>query len=117
LIAAEAYHKLGDNQKAADRINIVRTRAALTGKTAEMQVSASNVNLDLILDERALELTGEFKRWMDLKRTGKLIERTLKYNSLAKSENKITEKHLLRPIPQSVIDHESGSFPQNPGYN
>jgi len=117
LIAAEAYHKLGDNQKAADRINSVRTRAAQTGKTAEMQISASNVSLDFILDERARELTGEYKRWLDLKRTGKLIERTLKYNNLAQKANAIKSFHLLRPIPQSVIDHESGTFPQNPGYN
>lgn len=116
LIAAEAYLKLGDTQKAADRLNSVRTRAALPGKATDMQISASAVNIDFVLDERARELVGEYKRWMDLKRTGKLIERTLKYNNLAKTENKITAKHLLRPIPQSVIDHDSGTFPQNTGY-
>jgi hypothetical protein len=117
LIAAEAYHKAGDNLKAADRINSVRNRAALPGKTSAMQISASNVDLDFILDERARELVGEYKRWMDLKRTKKLIERTLKHNNLAKSANQIKDYHLLRPIPQSVRDRDSGEFPQNPGYN
>jgi hypothetical protein len=54
---------------------------------------------------------------MDLKRTKKLIERTLKHNNLAKSANQIKDYHLLRPIPQSVRDRDSGEFPQNPGYN
>ncbi|PCH67925.1 MAG: RagB/SusD family nutrient uptake outer membrane protein [Bacteroidales bacterium] len=116
LIAAEAYLKLGDNSTAAERINTVRKRAAIEGKVSQMEIQISNVNLDLILDERARELTGEYKRWMDLKRTGKLIERTLEYNNLTKMENKLKDFNLLRPIPQSVIDHDSGEFLQNPGY-
>ncbi len=116
LIAAEAYFKSGDNTKAAARINSLRTRAALPGKTAEMQIGASDVDIDFILDERARELAGEYKRWYDLKRTGKLIERTLAHNVLAKKSNTLTTKHLLRPIPQSVIDRDSGEFPQNANY-
>jgi hypothetical protein len=117
LIAAEAYHKLGNNSTAADRINAVRARAAIPGQEAAMQISATDVNIDLILDERARELVGEYKRWPDLKRTGKLIERTILYNNLAAKENQLDEHHLLRPIPQSVIDRDSGEFPQNPLYN
>jgi hypothetical protein len=116
LIAAEAYFKVGNSTKAAERINSIRKRAALPGKQEAMSISPSNVDLDYILDERARELTGEYKRWMDLKRTGKLIERTLKYNNLAKKKNKIQEYHYLRPIPQSVIDRDTGDFPQNDGY-
>lgn len=116
LIAAEAYYKMGDSQKAADRINSIRNRAALPGKQLEMKIQASNVNIDFILDERARELAGELKRWYDLKRTGKLIERTLKYNVLAKRVNKLDGHNLVRPIPQSVIDRDSGEFPQNSGY-
>jgi len=116
LIAAEAYYKAGDPQKAADRINAVRERAALPGKKSDMDIQASDVNIDFILDERARELAGEYHRWYDLKRTGKLIERTLKYNLLAKKVNKLDEHNLVRPIPQSVIDRDSGEFPQNTGY-
>lgn len=117
LIAAEAYYKTGDESKAAQRINSVRERAAIDGKESEMNIQSSDVDLDLILDERARELCGEYKRWMDLKRTGKLIERTLEYNNLAKADNALKDYHLLRPIPQSVIDHDLGDFPQNDGYN
>ncbi len=117
LIAAEAYYNLGDNSTAADRINSVRRRAAIPGNEAAMEIQAADVDLDFILDERARELTGEYKRWMDLKRTGKLIERTLEHNNLAKRDNQLQEFHLLRPIPQSIIDRDEGDFPQNPGYN
>jgi len=116
LIAAEAYHQLGDNAAAANRINAVRTRAAIPGQEAAMQISATDVTIDLILDERAREFVGEYKRWPDLKRTGKLLERTLLHNNLAKMANALSQVHLLRPIPQSVIDRDSGDFPQNTGY-
>lgn len=116
LIAAEAYFKLGDNTIAAQRINSVRRRAAIPGNESAMEIQASSVTLDFILDESARELVGEYKRWMDLKRTGKLIERTLLYNNLAKKANKMDEHILLRPIPQSVRDRDAGDFPQNPGY-
>lgn len=117
LIAAEAYHKLNNNDKAAERMNTIRQRAAIPGNEAAMTIQASDVTLDFILDERARELTGEYKRWMDLKRTGKLIERTLLYNNLAQRTNRMDSHHLLRPIPQTVRDQDSGDFPQNPGYN
>lgn len=116
LIAAEAYHQLDNNTTAADRINKVRIRAAIPGQETAMEISAAEVDIDLILDERAREFVGEYKRWPDLKRTGKLIERTLMNNNLANTANALNEMHLLRPIPQSVIDRDSGQLPQNPGY-
>ena len=116
LMAAEAYLKTGDTGKAAERINAVRQRAANAGHTADMTISASDVDIDFILDERARELVGEYKRWMDLKRTGKLIERTLEHNNLAAKINRMDDHILLRPIPQSVIDQGTGNFGQNPGY-
>lgn len=116
LIAAEAYHQMGDDATAADRINAVRTRAALPGNEADMEIQDSDVDIDFILDERARELAGEYQRWYDLKRTGKLIERTLAHNVLAEKVNELDEHHLVRPIPQSVIDRDAGEFPQNSEY-
>ncbi len=116
LMAAEAYYKAGDSNTAANRINSVRQRAALSGHMADMTISASDVDIDFILDERARELVGEYKRWPDLKRTGKLIERTLKYNNLAADRNRMDDHILLRPFPQSLIDQSKGEFSQNPGY-
>lgn len=116
LIAAEAYLKSGDKEKAAERINTIRQRAAKPGHEAEMLITANDVDIDFILDERGREMAGEYKRWMDLKRTGKLVERTLKHNILARRANGLKEYHNLRPIPQTVIDQDSGTFPQNEGY-
>lgn len=116
LMAAEAYYQAGEPELAAERLTTVRQRAAIPGHEAEMVVASSDVDIDFILDERARELVGEYKRWMDLKRTGKLIERTLAHNNLAARDNKMDEHILVRPIPQSVIDQTEGEISQNSGY-
>ncbi len=116
LIAAEAELNLGNKVKAAELINVVRTRAALPGKTANMQITANDVTIDFILDERARELAGEQWRWFDLKRTGKLIDRVKKFNPMAAPF--IQDFHTVRPIPQKQIDAVTNKteFVQNPGY-
>ncbi|MBP6460570.1 MAG: RagB/SusD family nutrient uptake outer membrane protein [Crocinitomicaceae bacterium] len=111
LIAAEAYLKSANPTAAAARLTTLRARAGLT--TA---VTTGQVTLDFILDERARELIGEANRWMDLKRTGKLIERTLLHNPHAAMNKALKTKHLLRPIPQYEIDNTGGSIVQNPEY-
>jgi len=85
-------------------------------ETVSYRATASNISIDLILDESARELLGEFNRWWDLKRTGKLIERTKKMNPWAKKVGKLEAKHLVRPIPQSEIDRSQPSISQNTGY-
>ena len=122
LIAAEAYLQLSNLPKALTYFNAIRARAAKTGVnpatnvaySTEMQVST--LTLSDILDERARELTGEEFRWFELKRTGTLVSRTLAHNDEAQAANTLKATHNLRPIPQSVIDLNRGTFPQNPGY-
>ena len=80
------------------------------------RATPSNINIDMILDERGRELLGEFDRWFDLKRTGKLIERTKKMNLWTKNKGSLDTHHLLRPIPQAEIDRASSAVPQNDGY-
>lgn len=109
LIAAEAYLKSSNSITAAARLTTLRSRAGIT--TA---VTPGEVTVDFILDERARELTGEVNRWMDLKRTSKLVERTLLHNPHAALNNKLNAKNLLRPIPQTEIDRSAGSIIQNP---
>jgi len=122
LIDAEANLQAGNTAKALQLFNAIRTRAANPGidpatsipYATEMQVST--LTLDDILDERARELFGEELRWYELKRTGKLVARTLAHNDEAKASNTLNAHFLLRPIPQSIIDLNQGPFPQNPGY-
>ncbi|OQP56259.1 RagB/SusD family nutrient uptake outer membrane protein [Niastella populi] len=116
LIAAEAAFKLGNPGPAATYLNKIRTRAAIPGQEAAMQVSASDITLDFILDERARELAGEQLRWFDLKRTNKLIDRINKMNPDAAAF--IKPFHTVRPIPQIQIDAvtNKSEFTQNEGY-
>lgn len=85
-------------------------------ETVSYRATSANISIDLILDESARELLGEFNRWWDLKRTGKLIERTKKMNPWVKKIGKLEAKHLVRPIPQSEIDRSQPSISQNAGY-
>lgn len=117
LIAAEGLLMSGNAGEAATYINTVRKRAAVEGRASEMEISASDLDIDFILDERARELLGEHMRWFDLVRTGKLVERVKKHNPQGASG--IQEYHILRPIPGQQIDRTEGgqgAFPQNPGY-
>lgn len=117
LILAEAQFKQGKTAEAVEAINVVRRRAAWAGKTAAMEIKAADLTMDFIMQERERELLGEQMRWFDLKRWGVLLERVRLYNPQAKPN--ITDKHLLRPIPQNQLDRVEGgtsAFPQNPGY-
>jgi|GEM_PF-137525 len=122
LIAAEAHFKAGDMGKAVERVNTIRRRANGVDITTPsiMDISAADLDIDFILDERTRELVGEEHRWVELKRTGKLIERTLKYNIYAGSEyattKYISEYHYLRPLPYSWLSLLRNEVPQNPGY-
>ncbi|WP_345230857.1 RagB/SusD family nutrient uptake outer membrane protein [Olivibacter ginsenosidimutans] len=68
---------------------------------------------DTVLQERAYELFLEGKRWLDLKRTGKIKESILKYLGIV-----VADAHINWPIPQQEIDTnpEIGPEDQNPGY-
>lgn len=78
-----------------------------------MGVTAADLNIDFILDERSRELAGEQMRWFDLVRTGKLMERVKKYN--AAGALGIQSFHVLRPIPTQQL-HAAPGFQQKPGY-
>lgn len=117
LLLAEAYLLAGKRTEALAQVNDVRRRAAFAGKTAAMEITDTQLNMDFIMDERARELAGEQIRWLDLKRWGKLIERIKLHNPQAAVN--IKETHVVRPIPQSQIDRTEGgatAFPQNAGY-
>lgn len=112
LIAAEAY--LNTNKATGlNRLNAVRARAGLT-------TPLTDYNIDVLLDERARELFGEYHRWFDLKRTGKLVERASLHNYLVDAANfngANGQLKILRPIPQAALDlNQNKNFSQNPAY-
>lgn len=142
LLAAEAYGRMGNYEKAVEFLNVVRKRAAykegekkpteflvveggteeeyLKSTEAQLLLSPSDIRtnfVDFMLDERARELHGECMRRWDLMRAEKLVERVRKYNPEASN---IKDFHKLLPIPQNHIDRLDPVGPigeeQNEGY-
>ncbi|MEH6304014.1 RagB/SusD family nutrient uptake outer membrane protein [Olivibacter sp. CPCC 100613] len=112
LLLAEAYLQQNNLPAAAQAVNEVRSRANAS------IVSPSAMNVDYLLDERARELIGEEMRRITLSRFGQqvFLDRVRTLNE--QSRSLIQDYHVLWPIPQEVIDANSGAeFPQNPGYN
>lgn len=118
LIAAEAYLKAGNQSSADEMLNVVRERAFRGSGITDYE--KSNVTIDDILDERALELAGERLRWCDLRRTQTLIDYNVNYNPAVTSSDAFVgsdgEEKWYRPIPQDAIDLNSAEIEQNPGY-
>jgi hypothetical protein len=126
LCRAEARLQQNKLDEAVADVNVIRTRAAWPGQEAAMMISAADLDIDYLLDERARELDGEMHRWFDLARVrtsdsedtqqveSKLYERTRLHNPQAAPN--IQKWHVVRPIPLDQIDRTLGGYPQNPGY-
>lgn len=114
LLRAEAYLRRGDNQLAADDINMIRNRS-----NCSVLATAGTVDLDFILDERARELLGEESRWNTLLRMGGTVavDRIRKFAKHEWTTNSLTFNFNLFPIPQGVIDRNKDViWEQNPGW-
>ncbi|MEP6493478.1 MAG: RagB/SusD family nutrient uptake outer membrane protein [bacterium] len=118
LIAAEADVGLGNAAEAATFISVLHQRAASTAHKNDYNVTAGQVTLDYIMEERERELAGEHDRWYDLVRPGAqfFLDHVKKFNPHAAPNVQL--RHALRPIPQSQIDGVivGPKYPQNPGY-
>ena len=112
LLRAEANLLAGKADAAAADINAVRNRANAT------PVTASDVNIDLILDERARELYLEDFRLNTLMRMNKLVEYLMKYNPKVIQAGYKLDDHLNKlPVPNSEIEaNKEGGLVQNDGY-
>ena len=129
LLRAEARIMQNNMSGAAQDINVLRDRAFKkyreeTGNATAGAVTAADMSLDFLLDERIRELVGEENRRYTLCRTGKLAERVQmmmsKYAEGTQSKA-ITgfdaSKHCLLPIPLSEIQlNKDADLQQNPGY-
>ncbi|GAB4021349.1 RagB/SusD family nutrient uptake outer membrane protein [Spirosoma koreense] len=110
FLRAEAYIMKGNTASAANDLNIIRARAKAT------PITAADVTIDFLLDERMRELYGEEFRMVTLTRMGKLYDRNKKYNE--KAGLSIEPYHNLWPIPFSEINRNVfATLEQNPGYN
>lgn len=123
LLRAEAKLRLGDKSGAADDINTVRSRA-----NAGYMYNASEVDIYVILDERARELAWEEMRWPTLLRMGgrdqnEVMHTQLENHSMHTSDTKVFAgkefpKWTLFAIPYSVIQLNSDAeLTQNYGWN
>ena len=115
LLRAEAYHRKGENQNAADDINLIRSRAQ-----CDVLATADDVDIDYILDERARELYVEENRWNTLLRMGGTVatDRIKEYALHPHVALTLTFDYNLWPIPQSAIDRNKDvKMEQNPGWN
>lgn len=114
LVRAEAYVRLNKLTEATADINVVRTRASATN------ITSTNATIDYILDERAREFAGEYNRWYDLKRTGKLVQLVTAYNPDVPTDANMKgadgNYKILRPIPQDALGLNTANVKQNPGY-
>lgn len=109
LLLAEAYFKQGKLGLAADALNTVRARAKAS------PITAAQVTLDFILDERSRELLTEEHRRYTLVRNGVWLSRTQAHNPLAALG--AAARDTVFPIPQAVIDANlNRPMRQNPGY-
>ncbi|MEP1488789.1 MAG: RagB/SusD family nutrient uptake outer membrane protein [Algibacter sp.] len=114
LLRAEAYLRKGDNQSAADDINMIRERSQ-----CNVLATAGMVDIDFILDERARELYVEENRWATLLRMGGNVasDRIRRYARYDYQVNSLTFDFNTFPIPQTVIDRNKDVvWEQNPGW-
>ncbi|PNW26471.1 RagB/SusD family nutrient uptake outer membrane protein [Formosa algae] len=111
LLAAEALMKNNKLDLAASYLNELRARSNASA------ITASDVTLDFILDERSRELVSEEYRKHTLVRTGTFYDRTVENNPRLDASKVFTYNEYF-PIPQGIIDANTGAvMEQNPGYN
>ena len=105
LMAAEAFNKVGNDEKARTYVNLVRARAF--GDNNHNYTAGGPALGDLIFEERRRELVGEGHRFFDLVRTGR--------GTLIPGFTE--DKNEVFPIPYEEIQFSNGNWGQNPGYN
>lgn len=114
LMRAEAEFRTGKVNAAVDDINVIRERAF---GNSDHDITASDLTLDFILDERGREFYYEAQRRTDLIRFGKFTGGDYVWQWKGGTYNgTATDSHLnLFPIPGDEIS-ANPNMKQNPGY-
>lgn len=126
LMKAEALSQTGQYAEALDIINLIRERAGVTPLSLTNSPIAFE---DAIMEERALELAFEGKRWFDLVRMGrrndfarkdKLVEMIIR--NVPSTQKRILGSKLTNPLGWYMPIHKDElernlNLEQNPYYN
>ncbi len=123
LIAAEAIgENTGSNTEAEGYVNQVRARArnaagVMGTYPADVPGGLDKTSfINLVLEERRIELAFEWKRWFDIKRRN-LGDAVFKgANSLETHANFDASRDYFFPIPKTELDVNPNLGPQNTGY-
>ncbi len=115
LFAAEANFELGNQAKAVQYVNMVRTRARMSGDTG-VPADLTSVTHDDIVHERLVELALEGHRFFDLVRwnlASKYLNHTLADGDQVEF---VVGKHEFYPIPAQEIGITKGVLQQYPAW-
>jgi hypothetical protein len=113
LNRAEAYARSGNDAKALDDVNVIRTRAGIPTYTTGNLQGYDNV-IDIVMDERRLELAWEGHRHFDMCRNKLKMDRRYAGAQPYKIVDPTKEPHIIYPIPNN--EWTVSGIQQNPGY-
>lgn len=115
LWAAEANFEAGNTPKALDFINMVRTRARMSGNTG-IPANLTSITHNDIVQERLVELALEGHRFFDLVRWN--MAKDYLDHTLADGDviDFIEGKHEFFPLPAQEIGVTKGVLQQYPGW-
>ena len=113
LNRAEAYARSGKTAEALDDVNAIRTRAGIPNYSVGDLQGYENV-IDVVMDERRLELAWEGHRHFDMCRNKLPMDRRYAGAQPYKIVDPVTEPHIIYPIPNN--EWTVSGIQQNPGY-
>ena len=115
LCLAEAWLEKGDEQKACDYLNAVKSRAGLK-EVAPDDFADKEALMEEVRDECARELFGEFNRKYDLVRWGVWFDYINKYSDSSNLKRYARPCHRYFPIPDQEVTYSGGAL-DNKEYN
>jgi len=113
LNRAEAYARTGKDAEALADVNVIRTRAGIPTFAVGNLLGYENV-IDVVMDERRLELAFEGHRHFDMCRNKLKMDRRYAGAQPYKIVDPTTEPHIIYPIPNN--EWTVSGIQQNPGY-